>query len=368
MLNVALDTNILHKAQNFSSTEIRKLISLVQSQVIRLYIPEVVLREFKSKKEAEYKKLVSEQEKSLSALSKISTSLNDSSVLSKMNSDFSSIKNSLLKSFEKQIADFIKITNLQIVKNTPDDLNKMWDLYFAGELPFKNIKNRQDIPDCFIYIAIKTIPAPHTICNDNALKAALEKDGLPTYESIDEFIVKNEKLLKQLATYKKLQKESRKIINFLLNEVGVIKKLMVKQLEKRLEYQTFTDEKIESDDNEATIEGSPSISENDIEIDEKSIDHDGHGFFSFDFKCEFQNPVDYYIFKADYYCKGAEEFEGVSIEDWNEDYFLAEEDMTIKCTGTVTIQVLIDDEEFYENNYMLTEEDISFDYLELSVE
>ena len=92
MLNVVLDTNILHRAQNFSSTEIRKLIQLAQDQVIRLFIPEVVLREFKSQKEAECKKLISVQEENLSLLRKIAYSRNDNTVLSKMTSNFSSIK------------------------------------------------------------------------------------------------------------------------------------------------------------------------------------------------------------------------------------------------------------------------------------
>lgn len=107
MLNVVLDTNILHQAQNFTTTGIKKLISLSSKKIIQLHIPEVVVNEFKSQKEEEYKNLISEYEKTLSKLSKVAYLRKDYSVLSKMSTDFSKIKSSLLQSFKlSPLSDF----------------------------------------------------------------------------------------------------------------------------------------------------------------------------------------------------------------------------------------------------------------------
>ena len=366
MINVVLDTNILHQAQNFSSTGMKKLISLSSKKIIQLHIPEVVLNEFTSQKEEECKNLIFEQEKTLNKLSKIAYSRTEYSIISRMSTDFLNIKNSLMKSFNKQVTDFAKMTNLIIIKNDLNDLTFMWNLYFAGELPFKAVKNRADIPDCFIYLAIKKIQAPHVICHDNTLKAALEKDNVSVYESIDDFINKNNAAISSVENTR-IRIESHKIEQFLMKRIDTIKKLMIKNLEKNLEYKTFSDESIVSDENEGTIEGTPAIADDDIEIDAENMRNDGHVFFSFNFTCEFQNLVNYFIFKSDYYCIDEEYLEGVSIEDWNEDYFLAEEDMSLKCTGTVTIQVQIEDVPFDEEKYILEEDDISFDDLDLSV-
>lgn len=360
MLNVVLDTNILHQAQSFNSTEMKKLISLSQKQVIQLYIPEVVLKELKSQKEDEIRKLISSQEKTISELKKLSASRNDYSTLVNIEESFSNIKKSLIQSFDKHLSDFKDQTNFIIIKNSEPDIGDMLDLYFSGKGPFRSVKSRQDIPDCFIYLAIKTISKPHVICCDNTLKAALEKDKIPVYSSVSDFIEKNKKSINKAI-------EDSKIQNYLCSQLQNIKKLMITSLEKVLEYKDFVDENMVSENNEGTIEGTPSISSSDIQIDKTSFTSDRNGFCSFDFYCEFTNLVEYYIFKADYYCMNKDDLKGVGVSDWNEHYFLAEDDMNLLCRGSVTIHIQGDLEFFNEEEYMLDESDITIDNVEVSL-
>lgn len=363
-MNVILDTNILFKDPFFKNTDMQKLISLTKKDIVNLYIPEVVWNEFKSQRIQEYNKTFSEYEKKLDTLKNKTILSTERKILNDSIQKFNESKDLLFKSLDNRLDNFTKTTNLQIIKNDINDLNKMWDMYFTGELPFKNIKSREDIPDCFIYLAILNINDPHVICNDNTLKSALDNKNINTYTTIDDFLTKCSTYI-QNAINVRNQTELNEIQFFLCNNTNNLETIMKSLLEHELENAQIYDNSIPDDNHEGTIEGIPSI--DNIKIDVSSYENNGDDFFSFNFSCSFTNYVEYYIFKADFWTFDEKEIEGVSIQDWNDHYFLAEEEMDICCNGTISIQIKRTDEMFNKEEYIIEPEDISFDNIELSL-
>ena len=368
-MNVILDTNILTRDPYLKNTDMQKLISLTKKKIIDLYIPEVVFNEFKSQRIQEYNKTFSEYEKNLDTVKNKTILSTERTILNESIQKFNESKDLLFKSLDSRLDNFTQTTNLKIIKNDINDLTQMWDMYFTGELPFKNIKSRKDIPDCFIYLAILHIYDPHVICNDNTLKSALEKQNIKTYTTIEEFLTKCSTAIKLALKIKHESEikelEIKEFENYLcLNKQKIIE-IMKPLLERELDSNVITDKSIRDDNNEGTIEGMPSI--DNINLDIKTLENDGGDFFSFKFSCSFENLVEYYIFKSDFWALGEEENSNISIQDWNDHYYLAEEDMCINCSGTVSIQFNKIEEKFNKEDYIILPEDISFDNIELTI-
>ena len=363
-MNVILDTNILTRDPYLKNTDMQKLISLAKKKIIDLYIPEVVFNEFKSQIIQEYNKTFSEYEKKLDTVKNKTILSTERTILNESIQKFNESKDLLFKSLDSRLDNFTQTTNLKIIKNDINDLTQMWDMYFTGELPFKNIKSRTDIPDCFIYLSILQIQDPHVICDDNTLKSAFEKQNIKTYNSIEDFLNKCSTNIQQALNIRN-KIEMNNIQSYLLTNSQNIIQIMTPILERELDSAVIHDKSIMDDNNEGTIEGIPNI-EN-IVIDNSSLENDGGDFFSFNFSCSFENLVEYYIFKADFWSLGEEENFNISIQDWNDHYYLAEEEMSIKCTGTVSIQINKTDEMFNKDDYIIQPEDISFDNIELTL-
>lgn len=368
-MNVILDTNILFKDPFFKNTDMQKLISLAKKDIVNLYIPEVVWNEFKSQRLEEYNTSFSAYEKKLEIIKNKTICLDENKEIEQSLEIFKESKRIFVKSIDTRLNDFKNKTKLKIIKNQNSDLEKMWELYFKGELPFNKIKSRNDIPDCFIYLSILQIQKPHVICGDDNLKKALEKQNIKTYTTIEEFLTKCSTSIKLVLKIKHESEikelEIKEFENYLcLNKQKIIE-IMKPLLERELDSNVITDKSIRDDNNEGTIEGIPSI--DNINLDIKTLENDGGDFFSFKFSCSFENLVEYYIFKSDFCALGEEENSNISIQDWNDHYYLAEEDMCINCSGTVSIQFNKTEEKFNKEDYIILPEDISFDNIELTI-
>lgn len=359
-MKVVLDTNILDRDPFFKNTDMQKLINLAKKGIIELIIPDVVWEEYKTKINDEYSKSFSEYEKKLKSTYDKTVCNSEKKILEKGLESLQESKKQLFAAFEERLNDFIDNTNLQIIQNNGDE-KEMFKMYFSGTAPFKGIKSRDDIPDCFIFLAIKKIDNPYVICNDRRLKAALDSINIKTFNTIDDFLEdKKAELIKT---------EKEQLINSIYDYINEnelqITRIMSPLLEDELEYKVIYDEMIMDDNNEGTIDGRPTIS--DIQLDKATLKYSGNDFFSIDFQCNFDSLIEYYIFKSDFFCLDEEEIAGIWTEDWNDHYFLAEEEMNINCRGTVSIKVNFEDNDFCFDNYLITKEDISFDNIELSV-
>ena len=153
-IEVILDTEVLRRDPSRRKGPFRALTRLSKTGNIRIHIPEIAVREF----------LTDQQSKLRSAIDKTKNSLNELSKYPIPQELRESLKNSFgfLSQTESETFQAIKhsfdqwCTNsnvsIEIVKN--DHARKMFDAYFTGSPPFKRIKNREDIPDAFIWSSV----------------------------------------------------------------------------------------------------------------------------------------------------------------------------------------------------------------------
>ena len=94
---------------------------------------------------------------------------------------------------------------------------------------------------------------------------------------------------------------------------------------------------IPDDNNEATITG---VGEPyDIELETEATENNGRdSLFLIRFNLTVECELSYYIFKADYYTIDDEKIDKVSISDWNEHYFRAEESYPLNVEGLISVK------------------------------
>ncbi len=74
----------------------------------------------------------------------------------------------------------------------PNDTNEVFKLYFKGKPPFKDLKNRNDIPDAFIFRALSRVhqedPRTIFVCGDGTLSDTAKSIGCKTVSTINDLI------------------------------------------------------------------------------------------------------------------------------------------------------------------------------------
>jgi hypothetical protein len=364
IMDIVLDTNVLFKDPYFKNTDMQQLISLAKKGIITLKIPNIVLNEFKTQRLEEYRKAYYEYENKLNTIKTKSNSINEIMCLEKGISEFNSSRDNLIEGLNKRINDFLEKTKAKIIANSNGDLEKMLYMYFNGETPFKSIKSRQDIPDCLIYLhQILNLENAIIICEDGELSNALKKT-YKVFSSIQDFLSTSQELLAKEG-YRIEKEKSDRIISILKIKINRIKNKIIKQLENELTDYRIINNTIRDDNHEGRIDETPSIE--DIKLDINSINDDNNGFYSLDFECSFESLVEYFYFKSDYYCLDPETMKNISITDWNDNYFEAQEDMQLFCSGKVSLEIDTDEIDFEYFNERIDDAKISFQEIELSV-
>ena len=94
---------------------------------------------------------------------------------------------------EAEFGGWLNAVNATESKIILNDAQGAFNGYFDGAPPFKSIKNREDIPDAFIWQAVMRLASEHKdlhfVVGDNTLRAAADDhEGITTYAKLDEFI------------------------------------------------------------------------------------------------------------------------------------------------------------------------------------
>lgn len=155
-----IDASVLKQVPKFNSELFNELVKYTRAGLYSLYISEIVEKEFISWVKAE-------AQGAFDAVTKATRSLNkyyDESSILGLNFEFNVTAlaaenqiNGILRKVEDNWAQFKQKTNATIIPVEPHHGKRVMDSYFCGETPFSGVKNRNDIPDAFIYCSIKDI-------------------------------------------------------------------------------------------------------------------------------------------------------------------------------------------------------------------
>lgn len=190
MINVVLDTNILHQ-EGFSSNRMMRLKRLIDENVISLTIPEMVLDEYKSKRLEISKKNISDISKAMETLKRDNCIAKDDTSLfvyeSSVNKLTSKSKTHINESLDVWLKDF----DVNVIKIVEVDFESVFNAYFYGGSCFRSPKFRNDIPDAVIFNCIENFAKEQkavVIANDGGLKKSLDElSNVITFCSLNDF-------------------------------------------------------------------------------------------------------------------------------------------------------------------------------------
>lgn len=187
MLNVLLDTNILHE-EGLNSTRIQRVQRLIKSNDLKLIVPEIVINEFKSK-------IVEQANSDLERIQSGLDSLQRKNILPKDSYQIrESIKfiSNLINSANGKVDIWMKENNVSVYKISNTSIDELFASYFSGTGAFRGKKKREDIPDAVIYDGIVKISKDTkliVIVKDGALLSAISKlMNVETYSSLNELL------------------------------------------------------------------------------------------------------------------------------------------------------------------------------------
>lgn len=197
MSNLVLDTNILHQ-EGLHSHNMQLLMRLSSEGHVNIYIPELVKREYLSKKISEsIGKIQDAQHKVLYITKKIKreSSLQTHALEAQRNlrNIESILETEITREFDSWVANY----NIVVIPIDNTCLNSVIDDYFLGQGVYRKEKSREDIPDAIINSSIMTLLHEKftltIILKDGAFKSHLSTiRGITIHDSVNEFIAREE--------------------------------------------------------------------------------------------------------------------------------------------------------------------------------
>lgn len=190
---IALDTSVFRSESIFSGVSFRLLRKLLQNGDAILYLSSVVVREFETAKGGELREKLRLAIKALRDVPPSSLLPEKQIGLLNLKTQLKNFVDSANTDFEEVFAAWQNESNCKLVPIAPDHAERVLNNYFAGHPPFKQIKNREDLPDGFVYEAIRDCAAQLGnllfACHDNTLRSALAVvQGVTVFSSLKELL------------------------------------------------------------------------------------------------------------------------------------------------------------------------------------
>ncbi|CAH6972531.1 PIN_12 domain-containing protein [Vibrio chagasii] len=187
MIRILLDTNILHQ-EGLQSSRFQVLQRLIKSNEVCLFIPEMVLKEYKSKK-------LDQAESELKKISSALESLNRKSIIDKdkfVVRQFTNFLSSSIKEVNRSVDSWVAENKVVVPLIAETSIEDIFKSYFSGTGAFRNKKQREDIPDAVILDAIAKLAEEGellVVAKDGALIEAIKDiDNVVLFKDLTEVI------------------------------------------------------------------------------------------------------------------------------------------------------------------------------------
>lgn len=322
MKNIIIDSSILRKDRSLNKHDILLMRKLCKLGLVKLHFPWVIYKEATSQSIYDIK----------NDLKKAKALINSCKGKGISEEEFESV-NSVISSIEKieeQVGNSVHGNWMKMVDSEniilhdfhAEDGDSVMSAYFNGGIPFSSLKNRKDIPDSFIFFAIKRIQKKYGdvifICEDNNLResAIHNISNCQGFSSFDE-LNESESWMKIYGEYKKIEKFSDGIKTIIENQ-----KVIKEKIEEEIYGDMFAGENqvlyVREEWYDMEEVGLQDIDKVKIEgISSSNIQFiDGQYYLNLDIKANFL--IDSFISKSEYYLNEKEKEYTVLDYDWNE--------------------------------------------------
>lgn len=193
MISLLLDTNILHQ-EGLISGNMQLLNRLVDASHVKIYVPEIVKREFLSRRVIETKEKLKEARNSLSVVGKkISKASDIQSENNRIQTSLKEMETVIEGVILRDFSQWEKNLSASILSFKPEFMTEVIDEYFSGGSVYRRPKCREDIPDAIINKSIDELIIQNekitVAIKDGAFKKHLRKNPKITLvDSLEEFL------------------------------------------------------------------------------------------------------------------------------------------------------------------------------------
>jgi hypothetical protein len=338
MVHVVLDTNIFSSNRRRDSGPFHALVRLCNGSKVTLHVPYVVKQEFLSQQQELACKHFGDIRVSASKLRDITRQGNIVEFAKKIEPSAGSLEN-VANLVEKEWQHWLKSVSAVEDPIGSSHGQRVIDDYFVGKPPFKTPKNRNDIPDSYVWQAVldltKQFQPLHFVASDKAMfDAATKIQEIVAFEKLGAFIETKECQdgLREMAE-EVLTQNVRRAGNQLREVREHLEWLVGLMILNALDGETITDGRIHDDNHEATIYSIDDPQKMKFAFDK--VEYYGSSEIGVPFEVVTECRLHYAIYKADYYVLDEDEQAKISISELNDHYYDAEGDYDIKVTGTL---------------------------------
>jgi len=189
MIWICIDTSIFRQSPRLDSPEFKVLEYLCRSEVARVFVPWLVRQEFVSNLRSEQEKRLRDISRSLKISTEFSPDGEHSQKLVSFAEFLEASNQDLIAECVARFDNWIERLNGLTGELSVSQAQEAWNLYFNGEAPFADSKNRKDIPDGFIFAQFCEFKSSVTeecifVTGDKALLEAIKAKSFSAFSEL----------------------------------------------------------------------------------------------------------------------------------------------------------------------------------------
>lgn len=339
-IHVFLDTSILSANPRRDTAGYRALGRLGASGELVLHLSEITVREFISQVDAHLEKALSAMRTAASDVRRRGLGADASRLITSFDEAISALASGLRDAPRVSLEQWISSVNGQVHPPRLPHIAAMLDNYFSGGPPFKAKKARDDIPDALIYEALRDVLALssplHAVVADKQLRqSAAVLPGVLVHETLDDFI-RHQSVQDLVVRSENLENNLQLCRDALVNGRAVLDEAVRTHLVNALADETIESPRIPDDNSTARIQSVGQAQS--IVYDPTAVNYYGDGIVVLPFQAEVEVLANYDLYKGDWAGLPDSRSARISISDWSDHYYDAEETFVIEVSGVLTIQ------------------------------
>ncbi len=344
-LPVFLDTSALPRHLERPGGAFEVLAQYAETGIIKTFVSEVCCKEWSSQLVGEIKKHLEACNRAIDATSRGPMDLPSevSSILASAASTLTGVDPSIEKLVEDKTFSLLKQLGTDVLPISAGHGSAVMAGYFAGTPPFSGRKERKDIPDAFVFEALKELRAKTdgpilAVVHDKRLADALEAiPDVTVYPTLRELLGADDivSALKETKFEALWETWFEHFCTQLPNVTQTIRDQLINQIEKRMALAEVESDLIPSDNNTAIITGT--APPEDLELDWEDAQRLGAGWVSVPFRGTCSVLTDFDVYRSDAYNQP----DWVTVQTGDPEkqhYFDAQAYFLIEVSGAASIQ------------------------------
>jgi hypothetical protein len=338
MIHVVFDTSIYRGKPRLDSPEFKALGYLAKNGCACIHVPYIVKHEFESYLYHEHVKKI---DKTISSLSGLIAHKKANGLVPELSQSLETIKENkeeLYEETKEEFSEWLDSVGAITYDFSDTEAQDALNAYFYGKAPLKQPKNKNDIPDSFIYQSVKSLHGKygdslHFVVNDGNLRSACNADGVIAYEALSDFIAIDE--AKACLKNALIEENKGTVFQHLLQFSQANADKILDQIETLLlgdEYRLISGDSVPGESNEIYVSSVDKPHSLNI-VD--SVEHYGEGLFVLYFTAVVEFIYEFAVYRSEAFDLDRKKY---YLEYLNGHYFNVETTDEFRFTGRLELE------------------------------